>query len=65
MSIEQANIDEIRKEMGLAGESQPESRLPEEDVTNFCLWLKNILSDRVMKVQISKRLSDVPAVVVG
>ena len=41
------------------------SRLPEEDVTAFCLWLKNSLRDDVSKVSISKRLKDTPAVLSG
>lgn len=41
------------------------SRIPEEDVTSFCLWLKNELSDNVSKVTISKRLKDTPALVTG
>lgn len=41
------------------------SRIPEEDVTGFCLWLKNELSDNVSKVTISKRLKDTPALVSG
>jgi len=41
------------------------SRIPEEDVTSFCLWIKNELSDNVSKVTISKRLKDTPALVTG
>ena len=41
------------------------SRIPEDDVTNFCLWLKNELQPIVAKVTLSKRLKDTPAIVVG
>ena len=41
------------------------SRIPEEDITGFCLWLKNELQDTVSKVSISKRLKDTPALVSG
>ena len=39
--------------------------LPEEDVTNFSLWLKNELQQHVGKIQISKRLKNQPAVLYG
>jgi molecular chaperone HtpG/TNF receptor-associated protein 1 len=37
--------------------------LPDEDVTAFCLWLKNDFQDYIGKVTLSKRLRGVPAVV--
>jgi len=46
-------------------ESSVRSRIPEEDITGFCLWLKNELSHNVSKVSISKRLKDTPALVTG
>lgn len=65
-NLEQTQIDDIRKELGLDAESgSVESGLPEEDVTNFCLWLKDTLSSKVAKVQLSKRLTGTPAVLVG
>ena len=66
VNIEQASIDEVRKELGIdGGEAADTSRLPEEDVTNFCLWLKDTLSSKVGKVLLSKRLTNTPALLVG
>lgn len=39
--------------------------MPEEEVSNFCIWLKDTLSAKVSKVQLSKRLSATPAIAVG
>jgi len=65
VSIESA-YEEIQKDLGFKPEDTSlASRLPEEDVTNFCLWLKNELQDNISKVQISKRLKDTPALVTG
>lgn len=66
VNIESA-YEEIQKDLGSKVEDEvaARSRLPEEDVTGFCLWLKNELSDRIMKVQISKRLKDTPALLTG
>ncbi len=41
------------------------SRIPEDDVTPFCLWLKNELSANISKVTLSKRLKETPAIIVG
>ena len=66
MSIESA-YDEIQKDLG----SQPEmdslerSRIPENDVSGFCIWLKEELKENVGKVSISKRLKDTPAIISG
>lgn len=44
VNIEQTQIEEIRKELGIdGGQDEGGSRLPEEDVTNFCLWLRDSL----------------------
>ena len=51
VNIEQCSVDEIRKELGLEiPEGETKSKLPEEDVTNFCLWLKDTLNTKVTKV---------------
>jgi HSP90 family molecular chaperone len=56
----------LKKELGIESkETDIKEQLPEEDVTNFCLWLKDSLSQKVSKVQISRRLKDTPAVAVG
>lgn len=39
--------------------------IPEDDVTTFCLWLKENHKAHVGKVTISKRLTDVPLVLFG
>jgi molecular chaperone HtpG/TNF receptor-associated protein 1 len=41
------------------------SRIPETDVSGFCIWLKEELKDSIGKVTISKRLKDTPAIVTG
>lgn len=51
--------------MGIEEEESVKSRLPEEDVTGFCLWLKDSLKHKVARVQLSNRLSATPAIVVG
>lgn len=59
-------IDEVRKELGLeTSDNSSSTRLPEEDVTNFCLWLKDTLSSKVAKVSLSRRLTNTPAILVG
>lgn len=58
VSIESA-YEEIQKDLGIKHEdTSANSRIPEEDVTGFCLWLKNELSDNISKVQISRRLKE-------
>ncbi len=66
VSIESA-YEEIQKDLGknVELEAQSRSRIPEDDITGFCLWLKNDLSDSIGKVSISKRLKDTPALITG
>ena len=66
VSIESA-YEEIQKDLGknVELEAQSRSRIPEDDITGFCLWLKNDLSDSIGKVSISKRLRDTPALITG
>ena len=66
ISIE-TNFEEIQKDLGKQSEidSLERSRLPEEEISTFCLWMKNSLKDHVGKVTISKRLKDTPAVLSG
>ena len=66
VSIE-SSYEEIQKDMGknLEEDIAMRSRIPEEDVTSFCLWLKNELSDSIGKVSISKRLTATPALITG
>jgi len=51
INIESA-YEEISKDLGskVEDEAASRSRIPEEDVTGFCLWLKNELNDRIIKV---------------
>ena len=53
--------------MGAANEREAadRSRIPENDITPFCLWLKEELKDHIGKVSISKRLTDTPAIITG
>ena len=39
--------------------------MPEEDITQFCLWLKEETKPYVGKVTLSKRLTSVPMVLFG
>jgi TNF receptor-associated protein 1 len=39
--------------------------IPEDEVTNFCLWLKEHSAPYVGKVTLSKRLKNTPAVLFG
>lgn len=66
VSIESA-YEEISKDLGTKQEQDAAflSRIPEDDITGFCLWLKNELSDSIGKVSISKRLTNTPALVTG
>ena len=62
----EASFEEIQKDIGSSTPSaEAQSRLPEDDTTSFCLWLKNELGDSIEKVTLSKRLKDMPAIVVG
>jgi TNF receptor-associated protein 1 len=62
----ETSFDEIQKDLGKADEPVSDfSRIPEEDVTTFSLWLKSELEPTISKVQLSKRLKDSPAIVVG
>ena len=66
VSIE-SNFDEIQKDLGNSSELQSieRSRIPENDISSFCIWLKEELKDHIGKVTISKRLTDTPAIVTG
>lgn len=62
----ETNYEEIAKDLGKKDEEVSSiSRIPEEDVVAFSLWLKNELQPIVSKVALSKRLKDTPAIVVG
>ena len=62
----ETSYEEISKDLGKGDENVSDfSRIPEEDVTTFSLWLKSELAPMVTKVSLSKRLKDTPAIVVG
>ena len=69
VNIEQMKGEEVRKVLGIDGSTEESSegstKLPEEDVTNFCLWLKDCLSHKVKTVSLSSRLTSVPAILQG
>ena len=66
VSVE-SNFDEIQKDLGLDtdSDSMAKSRIPENDISPFCIWLKEELKQNIGKVKISKRLTDTPAIVSG
>lgn len=66
VNIESA-FEEIQKDLGknFEAETADRSRIPEEDITSFCLWLKEELTPHVGKVTISKRLRDTPCIISG
>lgn len=66
VSIE-SNFDEIQKDLGKKSEmdSVERCRIPEADISTFCIWLKEELRDSIGKVTLSKRLTDTPAIVTG
>lgn len=41
------------------------SRIAEEEITPFCLWMKETLKGHIGKVSISKRLTETPAIITG
>ena len=49
----------------MAGEADARNKIPDEDITGLCLWMKNELSKHIGKVTISKRLRDTPAIISG
>lgn len=63
----ESSYEEIAKDIGKGHEDEVASRarIPEEDVTPFCLWIKNELTNVIGKVQISKRLKETPAILTG
>jgi len=60
----ETNYEDFSKDLK-PQEADKVNGLPEDDITTFCLWTKNELQPIVSKVQVSKRLSDSPAIVVS
>jgi len=63
----ESGYEEIAKDLGNKDISAQQSgdRVPEEDITPFCLWLKEHTKPFVGKVTLSKRLKGVPCVLFG
>ena len=57
-------MEKNKTEEDEANERKAES-LPEDDVTGFCIWLKEQTQPYVGKVTLSKRLKKVPMVLFG
>lgn len=65
VNVESAEADiprELQKEEVIATQGE---RVPEEDITGLCMWVRNELQPVVTTVNVSKRLVDSPAVVVS
>lgn len=64
----ESGYEEISKDLGdkiLYTDAEKAQQLPEEDITSFCLWLKEHCKPFVGKVTLSKRLKSVPCVLFG
>lgn len=64
----ESGYEEISKDLGEKPKSENDKnkpQIPEDDITTFCLWLKENHKTHVGKVTISKRLTDVPLVLFG
>ena len=63
----ESNFDDIAKDIGSKPEedSLAKSRIPEDDTTSFCLWMKEDLKEKIAKVTFSKRLTTTPAILSG
>lgn len=63
----ESGYEEISKDLGDREDAYASSKesIPEEDVTQFCLWLKEETKPYVGKVTLSKRLKTVPCVLFG
>ena len=66
ISVE-SHFDEISKDLGKHVEDEviSRSRIPDDEITPFCLWVKNDLTGLIGKVTISRRLKDKPALISG
>lgn len=65
VSVE-SGFEEIAKDVGDKDHTEMGgSSIPDEDVTQFCLWIKEEMQPFVGKVTISRRLKSVPIVLFG
>ncbi len=58
VSADQADMDLLKD----SNDSREEGALSEEETSNFTVWLKEVLSAKVIEVKESKRLVDYPAI---
>lgn len=63
----ESGYEEISKDLGDKNLNVDDTapRIPEEDVTAFCLWLKEQTKPYVGKITLTKRLKGVPCVLFG
>ena len=64
----ESGYEEVSKDLGdkdIYSESDKSQSIPEEDITPFCLWLKEHCKPYVGKVTLSRRLKSVPCVLFG
>jgi len=62
----ETSYEEIQKDLGKKeADNTGKEGVPEDDITNFSLWLKHELQPYVGKVTISKRLQGSPAIIFG
>lgn len=63
----ESGYEEIANDVEIKQKDEDINRpsIPEEEITNFCLWLKEHTKPFVGKVTISKRIKSTPAVLYG
>lgn len=70
VSIE-SSFEQIQKDLlgdkkeGDSDKLGASSKLPEDEVSSFCIWMQSELKDSIGKVSISRRLTDTPALISG
>ncbi|CAD8157819.1 unnamed protein product [Paramecium octaurelia] len=66
---DQAEVDKVAQKSTEENEKKEETNvettIPNDEITPFCLWLKNELNPIISQVQISKRLKTSPAIIVS
>ncbi|CAD8125602.1 unnamed protein product [Paramecium sonneborni] len=66
---DQAEVDKVAQksseEKDKNEEINVETNIPNDEITPFCLWLKNELNPIISQVQVSKRLKTSPAIIVS
>ncbi|MCO5602604.1 hypothetical protein L7F22_056738 [Adiantum nelumboides] len=58
-------VDISKEDLDLGGEDEVEDREKEKEYQLLCDWMKQILGEKVAKVQVSKRISSSPCVLVS